>query len=116
MEKGLPDDFLDCDRCPDTLARRALGCGWLPESERVASDRPFPEASVCPGYTTRLPEVMEAARAMSWTKRGGLVPLYGNERLPPVAIDAIDVLEGACNEAERDAMRAQREEMTRGTR
>jgi hypothetical protein len=113
-DHDLPGDFLDCDTCTDALTRRCFGCGWLPESEWLAGDRPFPEASVCPGYSTRLPEVIEAARALSWQKRGGLLPLYGNRRLPDVAADAMDILEGARNEAEAAHYREMRQEREQG--
>jgi hypothetical protein len=89
--------------------RSCLGCGFIAESKRTPGMRPFPEASVCPGYAARLPEVAEAARALSWSKRGGLVPLYGNRELPPVAVEAVDVLEGAANKVERDLIRESQE-------
>ncbi len=74
--------------------------------------RPFPEASVCPGYTTRLPEVIEAARALTWSKRGGLAPVYGPGRLPQVAIDAIDILESNINAVEARTFRERRKAAT----
>lgn len=78
--------------------------------------RPFAEASVCPGYTSSMPEVFEAARAMSWTKRGGLAPLYGNGELPPAATEAIDILESAAGQVERRILREAREDVSRGPR
>lgn len=84
-------------------------------SQHIAGDRPFPEATVCPGYTTRLPEVFEAARALVWTKRGGLVPLYGSTQLPPAAVNAIDFLDSRCNEVEARTMREDREAVSHGT-
>lgn len=90
-----------------------MGCGFLPESARRPGLRPFPEATVCPGYSTRLPEVYEAARALHWAKRGGLGPVYGQGQLPQAALDAIDILDGAANELERETYRKQREEMKR---
>ena len=67
--------------------------------------RPFPESTVCPGYSVRLPEVSEAARAFSWSKRGGLVPLYGARELPRCAVDAIDILDSSASAVERAAIR-----------
>ncbi len=114
LDNELPGDFLDCDACPpDPITRRCLGCGFVPSSEWLVGDRPFPEAGVCPGYSTRLPEVIEAARALSWQKRGGVAPLYGNVQLPGVAIEALDILEGARNEAESEHYREQARERER---
>ncbi len=114
-DNDTPADFLDCDTCP-VPERPALRCGWLSESRHSSGGDPYPEASVCPGYLVRLPEVIEAARALSWQKRGGLVPLYGNRALPPAATDALDVLEGARNEAEAARFRemAREREQDRG--
>ena len=109
----MTGDFLDCDACQTNFTlteRRCFGCGWLPPGEHIAGDRPYPEASVCPGYTTRMPEVCEAARARSWAGRGGLVPLYGSRPLPQVALDAIDMLENAINEVEARTYRERRAE------
>jgi len=106
----MPGDFLDCETCTDPHTRRCLGCGFLPSTQHLAGDRPFPEATVCPGYLVRLPEVVEAARARSWTKRGGLTPLYGSKKLPMVALDAIDILESAANEQEARSFRERQEE------
>lgn len=109
---GLPPTFLDCDTCLVTATeteRASLHCGYLPQAEWLDDLRPFPECATCPGYSTRLPEVAEAARALSWSKRGGLVPLYGTRELPACAVDAVDILDAAANKVERDAIRAQRE-------
>lgn len=66
--------------------------------------RPIPEADICPGYTIQLPEVMEAARAFAWRESGSLSSVYSG-RLPPYAIDCIDILSGAVRGAEREAIR-----------
>jgi hypothetical protein len=113
MDKGVPGDFLDCDTCPKP-ERRMLGCGWLRASDHLAGDRPFPEASVCPGYTTRFPEVQEAARALIWAKRGGVAPLYGSGQLPSVLIDAIDILDSARNDVEAETYREMRRDREGG--
>lgn len=62
----------------------------------------------------RLPEVMEAQRARSWCARGGLVPLYGSRPLPQVALDAIDILEGAVNQFEAKEWREKQDARERG--
>jgi hypothetical protein len=94
--------------------RSCLGCGFIAESKRTPGMRPFPEASVCPGYAARLPEVAEAARALSWSKRGGLVPLYGNRELPQCALDAVDILDAAASKVERDIIRKAGERLDDG--
>lgn len=117
QDSGSAADFLDCDACMDNLTehdRRCLGCGFLPESKHHAGDRPFPEASVCPGYLVRLPEVTEAARALVWSKRGGVEPLYGRGRLPQALVDCVDVLDGARNDVEARTFRERQEEARRG--
>jgi hypothetical protein len=113
-EDGIPPDFLDCDDCLVNKTehdRRCFGCGFMPRHRHLPGMQPFPEASVCPGYTSSMPEVLEAARAKSWTARGGLVPLYGAVELPPIATEAIDVLEGAANVVERRVLREAREDV-----
>ncbi len=91
-----------------------MHCGFIVPAKRLAGLRPFDEAAVCPGYTTRLPEVFEAARALSWTKRGGLGSLYGEGALPPCAVEAIDVLESSANTVERRVLREAREGVNHG--
>jgi hypothetical protein len=116
-DKGLVSDFLDCEPCQQNftlLDRRCLGCGWIPESDRLSGDRPFPESDVCPGYLVRQPEVVEAARARSWTSRGGLVPVYGSVQLPRAALDAIDTLEGSVQDVEAKFVRERRQKSEAG--
>jgi len=62
-----------------------------------------------------MPEVIEAARALSWQRRGGLIPLYGNRQLPSVFTEAVDILESARNEVEARTDRERREDMKRGS-
>lgn len=95
--------------------RRCYGCGFIPPDRHFVGDRPFPEASVCPGYLIRLPEVVEAARALIWAKRGGVEPLYGRGRLPPGLVDAVDILDSARNEVEARSFRERREEARHGS-
>lgn len=88
-----------------------MRCGFVPPEEHQTGLVAFPECEVCPGYSSRLPEVIEAARALSWSKRGGVTPLYGSRELPACAVDAIDVLEGAANKVERATLRAARDDV-----
>lgn len=106
--------FLDCNDClDDGISRQCLRCGFLPPSQHMDGMRPYPEASVCPGYSTRIPEVIEASQALAWSKRGGLTPLYGPRRLPSVAAEAITILDGHVNATERQMVRERREEAAR---
>lgn len=79
----------DCTRCKklnNSDTRQAMGCGyepalpaeklqplWLPQGFRPPEPNedgePVQFPTVCPGYTVRLPEVIEIARArMHWLK------------------------------------------------
>jgi len=61
--------------------RALIGCGFLPASElarpwrhRGTLELNYPEPTICPGYSTKLPEVAEIARLrLHWSK--GNVPL-----------------------------------------
>jgi DNA-binding LytR/AlgR family response regulator len=57
--------------------------------------------------------VAEAQRARSWSQRGGLVPLYGHRQLPPVALEAIDLLEAWANQVDIRTARERQRELTR---
>lgn len=95
--------------------RQMLGCGFLPlPAESLARFRrpPTPEGSklptrtlpdgrltneptVCPGYLTSLPEVIEVARARFHWERGGLASIGVTDWAgDPLAI-GIEILEGA---------------------
>lgn len=106
--------YLTCDDCPhDKQARRLIRCGWLPDAERVGGMGEYPGATVCPGYTTSLPEVYEAARALSWRRDGQLREFY-DVPLTALLRDCVDLLDAACKQQERDAMREQQNELERG--
>jgi hypothetical protein len=63
------------------------GCGYKGEP-----------TTVCPGYTTKLPEVIEIARArLHWSK--GNLPLFAEDPLHPVAI-GVEILESSSNECQ----------------
>lgn len=80
----------------DRGIRAAWGCGWLPASERTGPGMAPPqaqiEASVCCGYTIRLPEVFEAARALAWRRDGQVREFYGDDEITDIAKDAIDAM------------------------
>lgn len=49
-------------------------------------------ATVCCGYTIRLPEVFEAARALAWRRDGQVREFYGDDQITDTAKDAIDAI------------------------
>jgi hypothetical protein len=107
--------------------RASWWCGWLPRKEWITKslqglaagpplpsafpasllegqgDEPFP--SVCPGYSTILPAVSEAARALSWRKEGMLSEFFDGEPLNEVVKDALDILAEQVALVERHAIR-----------
>lgn len=108
--------WLDCPACPYNDRERAnADCGWLPKSQRRPGLRPFSEAPVCPGYLITQPEVYEAARALAWQRKGQMELLYDQPPTPALR-DAVDILDAACGEVEREHLRKQRRELASGTR
>lgn len=85
--------------------RQGRGCGyeppappgmrvmpWQPPLSRLGyRHRPLP--TICAGYTTRLPEVQEAARARAWANRGQLDVFLGGERANENLLAHIDILD-----------------------
>ncbi len=105
-----------CDDCMKTnkqLPRQFMGCAYepaLPEGKRVylsmwqGGSMPNyrgPKPTVCPGYTTSLPEVIEVSRARAHWNKGGLASLGVTDwHHDPLAI-GIEILEGSQNEVDR---------------
>jgi hypothetical protein len=64
----------------DYNQRRFLKCGYVQREDWLPSDKRWGyvggssvhEPETCPGYTTRLPAVLEVAEAWSWWERGQL--------------------------------------------
>lgn len=91
--------------------RKTWGCGFEPAA--TGNLAPFVRVPVpigcdvkpttCPGYTTRLPEVIETARARLHWSKGSLdqfVRGWATEHL----IGAIEILEGSSNEVQAWSM------------
>lgn len=113
---GHGDSFLECESCKRRMSRAeraTLACGFVDSIEWVKGMRPYPDATVCPGYSTRLPEVVETSRALLWARRGELRLFFEPHQVTPLAKDCIDLLDSACNGAEREMLREQREDMRR---
>lgn len=89
-----------------------MGCGYLPrhESARPLSppDIDF-DVTVCPGYSTSLPEVAEAVEFRpSWSK--GYLAEYLEGPPSPQCLRAQAVLEGAINQFQQSEIERQRKE------
>jgi hypothetical protein len=79
-----------------------------------------PESTVCPGYSTSLPEVFEAGRALCWRKDSQLRELY-DQRITPRLRDAMDIFNLEIRRVERHEMsmirqKQKQEEQRRGCR
>lgn len=100
--------YCDCDECPEVETTRIqLGCGKLPASKRGEFQRPvcFPgEDGICPGYLVSLPQVLETARLHPWFERGQLAIRLGGQPTA-MAMDCLDILQGAINGVEAHATR-----------
>lgn len=90
-------------------ARQLLGCGYeqplvelrgrpavpMPWSP---ADMPGEPPTICPGYTTRLPEVVEVSRARLWFDKGDLRTFTRGEMPTEQLANAIEVLEIAIHQ------------------
>lgn len=89
-----------------------MGCGWEPEDNRtrlVVLPAGFPEVDECPGYAIRLPEVLEASRALSWKQDGLLSEYFDGDQITPLAKDAVDIMGAEIKEVEAHAIRVARD-------
>lgn len=69
--------------------------GWAPPHARLGfagMTRDDYEPSTCPGYTTRLPVVVEVTRARHWSSKGDLRSFTGGPP-PEMLVDAVEVLD-----------------------
>lgn len=108
------DKYLDCSDCikkVDELDRARWHCGWLPRDDWTGHGFPRPlewpgpaDGEPCPGYTTRLPSVLEGSRALAWAKRGSLRDFYDSP-ITDIARAAVDIVDGQRGEVERHVMR-----------
>lgn len=71
--------FLDCDHCMETLTpamRATLRCGFMPAAAHVDGQRWSPadgtELTVCAGYSTSLPDVIDVACSYAHWENGAL--------------------------------------------
>jgi hypothetical protein len=96
----------DCETCMqgnDPQTRQAMGCGyeppvelapsvWCPPSGRAGYQGRPP--TVCPGYTTKLPEVREAVQAHAHWNKGAIVSYCGGEHPSEELLQAVVILDG----------------------
>lgn len=102
-----------CKRRQSARERAGLWCGYLPRSQWIGDGPRLPEGapesescpSICPGYSTTLPEVLEAARALGWRQDGLLSEFFGGEPLGARMKLYIDVLLTQVRGVERHAFR-----------
>ena len=107
----MAQEYANCEKCKIRCSRRvraSWGCGWLPESERygVLRHRDSPEATICVGYTTRMPRVLEAARALVWRNDGVLRDMYDGEPLTDVLRNSLDIMAAEVRRVEKYALRS----------
>lgn len=62
------------------------------------------EYTLCPGYTTKLPEVIEVTRARLHWSKGSLPVFCGKDEPTESLVLGIEILEGAANEVQSWAM------------
>ena len=89
--------------------RQELGCGFEPLPTEIlrpfcqpASPRGYsgPAPTVCPGYSTSLPEVLEIARGHTHWKVGSLRD-YTGDRPSAAMMRGLEIFAGAVGELER---------------
>jgi hypothetical protein len=116
--RPTPSVARSCEECKRTVnveTRQAMGCGW---ERPVADARPWiPESwaerngpgwslTVCPGYTTELPCVLEIVAAHAQWKHGTLTEYLDGEPAHSVALDALSWFDSSVEIFKADAERA----------
>ena len=96
------------------MERQSLGCGYEPPNDRVHLQLWEPpdgrvgyrggEPTVCPRYTTQLPEVREALIARAHWSTGNLAVACAPDLPSEDLLHAIVILEGGFSEVQRWAM------------
>lgn len=89
-------EHLNCGSCRtlDVATRRAIRCGWESVSDSGRAWHPFklggPPLTVCAGYTSQMPDVVDVARAFLHWEKGQLQ--LRNPDPPPQLLDGIEIL------------------------
>lgn len=119
------DRYFDCRTCLREFpvdARRGYWCGYIRRDKWVGdgpahylpAGAPQDIVTVCPGYSTTLPEIMEASRALDWRRDGMLAEFFAGDPVPSGARDCIDLLNYEIRSVERHAYRAAKAKGRRG--
>lgn len=100
----------DCEKCKKMTTqtqRQFLACGYEPPSDRVRltiwqppggkAGYEGPPATICAGYTTNLPEVVEATIARVHWSKGNAAIIADGEQPSEDLLNAIVVLESEYN-------------------
>jgi hypothetical protein len=91
----------NCDDCMSTttsIERQHMGCGFEPmlEVSRPFAPRGVPcKVTVCPGYSTRLPEVIEVSRAYLHWDKGTMRERFAGAEPTPALLDGLELLQGS---------------------
>ena len=102
-----PPLIADCGKCMKAttqINRQGRGCGHEPDAPPGVAVTPWQpplsklgykhgSATACAGYTTRLPEVIEAARAHAHWSKGQLDHFLGGDRANENLIAYIEILD-----------------------
>lgn len=107
--------YLDCEKCmrdQSTEARRLMGCGYMADAPLPAGRPPGYESdlTVCMGYSTSLPEVIETSRARLWWDKGALRDWCEDEPPTPALRIAIEEMEAQVHAAQSHGMASTRRE------
>jgi hypothetical protein len=103
----------DCDKCKQMSSReqrQSLGCGYEPPIDRVrltlwqppSGPKAYrgPDATMCAGYTTRLPEVIETSILRAHWDKGSLRDACGGAPTEETNLLVL-LLSGAYNSLQR---------------
>lgn len=137
----LAEQWYSCRKCLERVPRETRAswwCGWLARSEWVtespqglrvgppaapgfpldlfSSDDETPFPSICPGYSTSLPAVIEANRALAWRMEGSLSDFYDGAPVNETAKVLMDTLATERLLVERHAFRFSMEKAKGGAR
>lgn len=103
----------DCEKCMQATTqqnRQGRGCGyeprpaglrvmpWQPPLNKLGYKHALP--TICAGYTTRLPEVTEIARAHTHWQKGELVSFLGGEQPTELVKGYLEVLDAELSAVE----------------
>jgi len=109
--------FADCNHCKETMTvenRRTLGCGFLTGPVGAPAGKPEgydgPQLTVCIGYSTSLPEVIEASRARWWAEKGQLTVWCDGDLPTPGLRLVIEEMDGQANAAVSHSMKESRKQ------